>query len=69
MEFLPEGQMDGQSNGQKNDFILIDTVSMLRASDLWTNTVAAMLTSPATNEEEVKGKKTQDTAAMLRRPL
>ena len=42
---------------------------MLRASDLWTNTVAAMLTSPATNEEVVKGKKTQDTAAMLRRPL
>ena len=42
---------------------------MLRASARWTNTVAAMLTSPATREAGVRGKKTQETAAMLRRPL
>ena len=42
---------------------------MFRASARWTNTVAAMLTSPATREAGVRGKKTQETAAMLSRPL
>ena len=45
------------------------TVAMLTARDLWMKTVAITLTRPARKEERVRGKKTQETAAMLSREL
>ena len=45
------------------------TVDMLTARALWMKTVAITLTMPAMKEERVRGKKTQETAAILSREL
>ena len=49
--------------------VLFITVSILWANALWMKTVARTLMRPAMKDVTVRGKKTQDTEAMLRRAL
>ena len=65
--FYQEVKVWGRGRGWQSNVNL--TVDMLTARALWMKTVAITLTMPAMKEERVRGKKTQDTAAILRREL